>query len=769
MAALLEKIWSASLYGGVIIGVILLLRLVLKGGPRKYICLLWLLAAVRLLVPFELESSFSLQPDMGEVRIPGAARLEMVRSSFDSRAEPLELPTETQPDTQPEQSALWVSSPTVIEREVPLSALILENYEEILAWVWLCVALGLVLYSIVSYWRLKRSVRGAVILSEGVWLCPEQNTAFVLGFLRPQIYLPAGLTEQERRLVLLHERAHISRGDFWWKLLGFGVLALHWFNPLVWVAYLCLCKDLEMACDERVVRSMDVAERKAYSLALLSCSANRRSIAACPVAFGEVSVKARIKNVLNYRKPLFWVTLAAVIAIIFVAVCFLTSPKDVTQTPDPDALTEVSNEWGVSLHASNATATGLKLVCIQSGTDVGGTLGTGSYFWLEQWTDSGWVSVEEIPPEEGVERAWTSEMWLISQGRTLWDVNWSYLYGELSPGTYRLGKVISLTSDETESQPSKTQEIKMYVQFIVGDMAESSLTREEALDMCIAAYEELQGADSYRVTLTSADESITYHYIAGEDYFIDSTVQVGYATLMYQGKLFFLVEPTYMENREIPYGWMSDSWAKAHYPAVFNGEREQFFWENTDWESLSLELRPWEQREDGITLTFTEEGDYDRVWTFTLDEKGKLTHITFTPDRIQTTKWTFVGIDQAYIADQIRERYAEAYRKTPDAVIVRDQAFYEELFTRKADGAYATMWKSHLFEALYAQPEEFTRQLSRKYREDPELVQSVLTSMSYEVQWYEPERFVQVLEQLRKVEDLDQTILDLMAAYLQGE
>ena len=341
MKELVMNILTAGIHGSIIIGVILLLRPVLKKAPKNTLCLLWLLACLRLLLPFEIQSSFSLQPELDAVAVPGAEYVEQVTSGFDSGTGDVVLPPVELDDApvqvpdieiieEPEQDAV------IYEVQVPLKVKILENYEQILVWLWAVGAAGLLIYSAVAYVLMKRRIRSSVILSEGVWACGSVESAFVLGFFRPQIYLSANLPEDARDYVLAHERCHIRRGDHWWKLLGYLTLALHWFNPLVWLAYSLLCRDLEMACDEAVVKTMSVEERKSYSAALLTCSTHTVRIAACPVAFGEVSVKQRIKRVLRYRRPGFWVTIVAVAVVAIVAVCFLTSPKDQKENPtDP--------------------------------------------------------------------------------------------------------------------------------------------------------------------------------------------------------------------------------------------------------------------------------------------------------------------------------------------------------------------------------------------------------------------------------------------------
>jgi len=271
---MLNNILTASVHGSIVIAVVMLLRLVLRKVPRKYICLLWLLAGIRLLLPIPVKSPFSLQPD-----IPFS----------------------------------WLDN-AFLQKWIPLFTLI-----------WVVVAAGFALYSLHSYRNLKQQVKDAVKIRGG-WESDRIDTAFILGFLKPQIYIPMGMSSQNRRYILEHERTHLDKGDHWIKMIGFLALALHWFNPLVWVAYVLLCKDIEMACDERVVQFMELDERKGYSNALLSCSAPRFRFAS-PVAFGEVSVKERILSVLRYKKPGVFFSLLGILALVFVTVCLLTSPE----------------------------------------------------------------------------------------------------------------------------------------------------------------------------------------------------------------------------------------------------------------------------------------------------------------------------------------------------------------------------------------------------------------------------------------------------------
>lgn len=192
--------------------------------------------------------------------------------------------------------------------------------------VWAIGIAALLIYTLVSYLRLKDKISTAVKVYDNIYQSENVISPFVLGIIKPKIYLPFNIEENEMPYVIAHEQAHIRRKDHWWKPFGFLILTTHWFNPLVWLGYVLLCRDIELACDEKVVKEMNTEQRADYSQALLTCSVNRRVIAACPLAFGEAGVKDRVKTVLNYKKPAFWIIVVGIIASAAVAVCFLTNP-----------------------------------------------------------------------------------------------------------------------------------------------------------------------------------------------------------------------------------------------------------------------------------------------------------------------------------------------------------------------------------------------------------------------------------------------------------
>ena len=455
MRALFSNLLTASVSGSIVILAVLVLRLVLRKTPKKFICMLWMVAGLRLLLPVPLQSRFSLQP-----------------------------PTIRLPQSETLQTYL-----------VPL---------------WCIVAVSLLCASLLSYAHLRRQVKDARKV-QGGWECEGLETAFVLGFLKPKIYIPAGINDNTRQQILAHERTHLDKGDHWIKLIGFLALVLHWFNPLVWVSYILLCKDIEMACDQRVVQFMDLPERKAYSAALLDCSTHKVHYAACPVAFGEVSVKYRIKSVLSYKKPAFWISLLGVLAIAFVAVCLGTNPVEKQEDPEA-ALVQSSRQnpetfapatapaslenpdWGVTSYVSECTPTGGTLTLVieerfcQSSDSIAITDAS-----LERWNGTDW---EEVPGLSGG-KILTFGVMGFAQSRTYatdtWPIpmDWSLRYGSLSDGDYRVKAVMK----------SDTQSTTFYAPFQIYREALPS-AEESALARCTAALQSLYQRGCYSILIS---------------------------------------------------------------------------------------------------------------------------------------------------------------------------------------------------------------------------------------------------------------------------
>ena len=310
MTNLFLKIFNLSISATWLILAVLALRFLLKKTPKWVNVLLWGLVAVRLLCPFSLESALSLIPST-EVVSP-------------------QIMSDPTPTVQTGSAAVnAVINPVITETFAPepaASANPLQILIPVAANLWLLGVLLLSAYSVLSYLRLRHRVRMAIRVRGNIYLSEFVTSPFVLGLLRPRIYLPYHMPEPDRTHVIAHERTHIRRRDHWWKPLGFLLLTLHWFNPFMWLAYILLCRDIEMACDEKVIQELGIDARADYSQALLHCAVTHRAIAACPIAFGEVGVKERVKNILNYRKPAFWVIFLCLLLTAILSVCFLTDP-----------------------------------------------------------------------------------------------------------------------------------------------------------------------------------------------------------------------------------------------------------------------------------------------------------------------------------------------------------------------------------------------------------------------------------------------------------
>lgn len=305
------KLVNLSISASWLILAVLVLRVVLKKAPKWVMPLLWGVVALRLVCLFSIESALSL--------IPSAETI------------PSEIVTETREPVLYEQATLdIVTNPTLPSAaEVPVGVSRQQAQVDfnIYSVLWLAGMAALLVHALVSAGKLKRKLATAILLRDNIYESEFVDSPFVFGVVKPNIYLPMHMDEGTAAYVIAHERAHLARRDHWWKVLGYLVLALHWFNPLVWVAYILFCRDIELACDEKVVRGLDGAARADYSQALLSCAAPKRAVAACPLAFGEGNIKTRVKSALHYKKPAFWVAAAAVLAVVIVAVCFLTNPR----------------------------------------------------------------------------------------------------------------------------------------------------------------------------------------------------------------------------------------------------------------------------------------------------------------------------------------------------------------------------------------------------------------------------------------------------------
>ena len=307
---------NLSITAGYLILAVLILRLILRRLPKNLLLWLWGLVGLRLILPFSLESALSLIP----------------------RARPIPMDIAYSPSPAIDSGVAVIDravNPVMAESLTPAAWASVNPVQIVLiiaSIIWLAGVAVMLLYAAFSYCRLSRKCAVSLPLGDNRYLCDGIQTPFVLGIVRPKIYLPSGMAQENQTYVLRHETAHLRHRDHWWKPLGFLLLSVYWFHPLVWIAYYLFCRDLEMACDERAIAGMGEGERKAYSYALLSCAAHGRVMAACPLAFGENSVKSRIKNVLHFKKAGFWVSAAVVVITVIAAVCFLTNPKEEEKT-----------------------------------------------------------------------------------------------------------------------------------------------------------------------------------------------------------------------------------------------------------------------------------------------------------------------------------------------------------------------------------------------------------------------------------------------------
>ncbi|MDE7270678.1 MAG: M56 family metallopeptidase, partial [Acetatifactor sp.] len=313
MDAVFIKLLNMSIAASWLILAVILLRVLLWRSPKWIRCILWGIVAVRLVCPISIESRFSLIPSAETV--DPAVVWYSPAPTIDSGVDVIDQAV----------------NPVISESFAPTPG---ASVNPLAVWMYLADivwAIGFVVlsgYALFSYVRLRRNVSEAVLLRDNIWVCDSVSSPFILGVIRPRIYLASDMEENQMSCILAHEQAHLKRGDHWWKLLGYLLLSVYWFNPLSWAAYALLCRDIELACDEKVVRSWEEAEKKQYLRTLVSCSMRRKRVMACPLAFGEVGVKQRVKAVLSYRKPAFWIVLIAIVACLVTAVCFLTnSPK----------------------------------------------------------------------------------------------------------------------------------------------------------------------------------------------------------------------------------------------------------------------------------------------------------------------------------------------------------------------------------------------------------------------------------------------------------
>lgn len=315
MGDIFLKLLNMSITASWLILAVLCIRLLFRKIPKWITCLLWGVVAIRLIFPLSIESAFSLQLSAEPIRTSTMVEGELIPyvPSVDSNIGVVEN------TVNPLLAEAFAYQET--ESVAPL-----QIATEIAGSVWLCGMVVLLIFALVSMIKLRLRVREAVRYKENIYICDAVKSPFILGIIKPRIYLSSALSEEEMDYIIAHERAHLKRKDHLWKPFGYLLLCIYWFNPLCWIAYIMLCKDIELACDEKVIKDMSFGDKKEYSRVLLFCATQRHLVMAYPLAFGEVGVKERVKTVLNYKKPTFWITIAAIVVCAIVAICFLTNP-----------------------------------------------------------------------------------------------------------------------------------------------------------------------------------------------------------------------------------------------------------------------------------------------------------------------------------------------------------------------------------------------------------------------------------------------------------
>ncbi len=467
MDAVFLKIVNMSLTAGWLVLAVILLRFVFKKAPKWLMCVLWAFVGLKLVFPFSVESALSLIPSSeplpSDILITDTPS---INSGFDS------INQAVNPVIQD------YLSPEIGASVNPMQVLCF-----ICAIVWLVGIAAMLIYTLASYLRIKGRVSEAVILKENIYLCDRIDSPFILGLINPKIYLPSSITQSDVDFVVAHEKAHLKRKDHLWKPLGFLLLSVYWFNPLMWVAYILLCRDIELACDEKVIKNMGTDIKKEYSTALINCSISRKSVAACPLAFGETGIKERVKSVLSYKKPAFWVIIISVAAIAVTAICLLTSPEK----DSPKAI-----EYG----AKYTDFEGVNIEVIQVETDAQRTVLSaqwqnltpyeityGNSYTVERKESKKWVSCQ-IPEEFIVNAIAYSQKPNTMQDKIY---NLTDTFDISETGTYRIRANCYV---QTEEAPTKCE---VWAEFVVTEADLESFVAEQILEINGRPYE----ADNY--------------------------------------------------------------------------------------------------------------------------------------------------------------------------------------------------------------------------------------------------------------------------------
>ena len=455
MSEIFLKIINMSISANYIVLAVLLLRLLLKKAPKWITVVLWGIVAVRLVCPFSIESVLSLIPS-SEVVSPD---IMMDRTPEINSGIPI-----INQIINPVISGSFTPDPGT-------SANPLQLWIPTFAVIWIVGMVALFIYTFISYVKLKHKIGTAVLLRDNIYQSENVISPFVLGIIKPKIYLPFNTNEKDMEHVVAHEMAHIRRKDHLWKPLGFLLLTLHWFNPLMWLGYVLLCRDIELACDEKVIGELDHDARADYSQALLTCSVNRRMIAACPLAFGEVGVKDRVKSVLNYKKPAFWIIIVAVVACVVVAVCFLTNPPSTDDennsvNPSDEIFTDYEGVY-VSIKSIDTNAGGHTVFNLIWHNTTKEEITYGESYIIERKEGNDWVNTAS-------EELYFTTIGLLLHPNSIEHKSYSTQRFDISQsGTYRLR--VTFLVDEGDGY----KEYNTWIEFKVGSIPTTDSLREK--------------------------------------------------------------------------------------------------------------------------------------------------------------------------------------------------------------------------------------------------------------------------------------------------
>jgi len=455
MSEVFLKIINMSISASYIVLAVLLLRLLLKKAPKWITVVLWGIVAVRLVCPFTIESVLSLIPSAETV----SPDIMMDRTPEINTGIPI-----VNQVINPVISGSFTPDPGT-------SANPLQLWIPTFAVIWIVGMAALLIYTVISYVKVKRKIGTAVLLRDNIYQSENVISPFVLGFIKPKVYLPFNMNEKDMDHVVAHEMAHIRRKDHLWKPLGFLLLTLHWFNPLMWLGYVLLCRDIELACDEKVIKELDHDARADYSQALLTCSVNRRMIAACPLAFGEVGVKDRVKSVLNYKKPAFWIIIAAVVACVVVAVCFLTNPpssddENNSVNPSGEIFTDYEGVY-VSIKSIDTNAGGHTVFNLIWHNTTKEEITYGESYIIERKEGNDWVNTAS-------EELYFTTIGLLLHPNSIEHKSYSTQRFDISQsGTYRLR--VTFLVDEGDGY----KEYNTWIEFKVGSIPTTDSLREK--------------------------------------------------------------------------------------------------------------------------------------------------------------------------------------------------------------------------------------------------------------------------------------------------